>query len=83
MFNWYAALEDVKKRMAELEKRISALREELQRAERETDKIKARGILTVREQELERTKAHAEFIEYKIAAGGAAGRRPHSVVTRR
>jgi aminoglycoside/choline kinase family phosphotransferase len=67
MFNWYAALDNAKQRIAQLENSISVVREGLQRAERETDKSIAQRILAVREQELERTKVYVELIEHKLA----------------
>ena len=67
MFNWYEALDDVKKRMTELENRITIVRGELQRAQRETDRARAQRLLAVREQELERAKGYVEFIEHKLA----------------
>lgn len=67
MFNWFAARDDVKKRMAELEDRILSLRDNLRQVTKGTvESTKAARILAVREQELERAKFHAEFIEYQI-----------------
>ena len=68
MFNWYATLDNAKKRMAELENNISIVRKELQKVEREADRTKAERILAVRERELERTKVYLELIEHKLAA---------------
>ncbi len=56
MFNWYAALDSVNKRIAELETRISVLRAELQRADGQVAKTIAQRILLIRERELERAK---------------------------
>jgi hypothetical protein len=68
VFNWFVARDDVNKRIAALEDRISSLREELRRATKGTiESTKAERILAIREQELERTRFHAEFIEYHIA----------------
>ena len=68
MFNWFAARDDVKKRIAELEDRISRLRDELRQVTKRTiESTKAERILAIREQELERANLHAEFIEYQIA----------------
>ena len=69
MFNWYAALDSVNKRIAELETRISVLRAELQRADGQVAKTIAQRILLIRERELERAKVQMEFIEHKIATG--------------
>jgi hypothetical protein len=67
VFNWFAARDDVHKRIAELEARISGLREQLRQVAKGTiESTKAQRILDIREQELERTKLHAEFIEYQI-----------------
>jgi hypothetical protein len=68
MFNWYATLDNAKKRMAELENNISIVRNELQKVEREADRTKVERILAVRERELERTKVYVELIEHKLAA---------------
>jgi hypothetical protein len=65
VFNWFAAREDVKKRIAELEERISCLRDALPVGPVES--TKTQGILVIREQELERTRFHAQFIDYQIA----------------
>jgi hypothetical protein len=68
VFNWFAARDDVKQQMAELEERISGLREELRQVvEGTAESITTQRILLVREQELERARLHAEFIEYQIA----------------
>ncbi len=48
MFNWYAALDSVNKRIAELETRISVLRAELQRADGQVAKTIAQRILLIR-----------------------------------
>jgi hypothetical protein len=53
--------------MTELENRITIVRGELQRAQRETDIASAQRLLAVREQELERAKGYVEFIEHKLA----------------
>ena len=70
MLTWDAQLEDVKKEIAKLEDRISALREELHSAEWATDAARLQRILAVREQHLERAKFHAQFIESRIAKDG-------------
>ena len=72
MLSWHAQLEAVKEEIAELEDRISVLREELHDARWATDAARVQGILAVREQHLERTKFHAEFIESRIARGQRA-----------
>jgi hypothetical protein len=69
MFNWYAALDSVNKRIAELETGISVLRAALQRADGQVAKTIAQRILLIRERELERAKVQMEFIEHKIATG--------------
>ena len=61
MFNWHEAFDDVKKRMTELENRITIVRGELQRARREADQARAQRLLAVREQELERAKVYIEL----------------------
>jgi hypothetical protein len=68
VFNWFAARDDVNKRIAELEARISGLREQLRQVAKGTiESTKAQRMLDIREQELERTKLYAEFIDYQIA----------------
>jgi hypothetical protein len=69
VLSWDAQLEDVKKEIAKIEGRISALREELHSAQWATDAARLERILAVREQHLERAKFHAEFIESRIAKG--------------
>ena len=69
MLTWDAQLEDVKKEIAKLEDRISAVREELHSAQWATDAARLQRILAVREQHLERAKFHAQFIERRIAKG--------------
>jgi hypothetical protein len=67
VFNWFVARDDVKQRMAELEERISGLREKLRQvAEGTVESTTTQRILLVREQELERARLHAEFIDYRI-----------------
>ena len=80
MFNWYAALDSVNKRIAELETRISVLRAELQRADGQVAKTIAQRILLIRKRELERAKVQMEFIEHKIATGRL--KRPTTLLTR-
>jgi hypothetical protein len=68
VFNWFVARDDVKQRIADLEERISGLRDKLRQvAEGTLESTTTQGILFVREQELERAKFHAEFIDYQIA----------------
>ena len=68
MFNWFVARDDVKQRIAGLEERISGLRDKLRQvAEGTVESTTTQRILFVREQELERAKFHAEFIDYQIA----------------
>jgi len=62
----------VKKEMAELEVRISALRAELQTAQWAPDLARVQRILAVREQHLDRAKLHARFIESRIDKGQQA-----------
>jgi hypothetical protein len=57
VFNWFAARDDVKKRMAELEERISSLRDALRAAERPVESTKTQRILVIREQELDRARS--------------------------
>jgi multidrug efflux pump subunit AcrA (membrane-fusion protein) len=66
---WGAQLEAAKKEIAELESRISALREELRVAQRATDSARVQRILAIREQQLERAKFLARSIEPKVAEG--------------
>jgi hypothetical protein len=75
VFNWFAARDDVKKRMAELEERISSLKGVLRAAERPLESTKAQRILVIRERELERARVHAQFIDYQIAKVAAKMRR--------
>jgi hypothetical protein len=68
VFNWFVARDDVKQRIADLETRISGLRDKLRQvAEGTVESTTTQRILFVREQELERAKFHAEFIDYQIA----------------
>jgi hypothetical protein len=68
VFNWFVARDDVKQRIADLEERISGLRDKLRQvAEGTVESTTTQRILFVREQELERAKFHAEFIDYQIA----------------
>ena len=68
MFNWFVARDDVKQRIADLEERISGLRDKLRQvAEGTVESTTTQRILFVREQELERAKFHAESIDYQIA----------------
>jgi hypothetical protein len=68
VFNWFAARDEVKKRIAELEDRISGLRDKLRQiAEGTVESTTTQRILVIREQELGRARLHAEFIEYQIA----------------
>ena len=69
MLSWHAQLEDAKKEIAELEDRISALREELHGVQWAIDAARLQRLLVVREQHLERAKFHAQFIESRIAKG--------------
>jgi hypothetical protein len=69
VLSWDAQLEDAKKEIAELEDRVSALREELRVAQWATDAARLQRILAVREQHLERAKFRAQFIESRIAKG--------------
>jgi hypothetical protein len=69
MMSWNAQLEDARKEIAELEERISGLREELQTAQRAPDIARVQCILAVREQHLERAKFLGRFIESRIAKG--------------
>ena len=74
MVSWNEQLKDAKKEIAELEERISSLREELQTAQSAADRTRWQRILAVREQHLERTQFHAQFIESRIAKGERAAK---------
>jgi hypothetical protein len=68
VFNWFAERDNVKKRIAELEHRITSLRDKLGRvAEGTVESTTTQRILVVREQELERTRFYAQFIDDQIA----------------
>jgi len=68
VFNWFAERDDVKKRIAELEGRIASLRDKLRRvAEGTVESTTTQRILVIREQELERTRFYAQFIDDRIA----------------
>jgi NADPH-dependent ferric siderophore reductase len=69
VLSWDPQLEHVKKEIAKLEDRISALRHELHSAQWAADAARLQRILTVREQHLERAKFHVQFIEGRIAKG--------------
>ena len=76
MFNWFAERDDVKKRIAELEGRIASLRDKLRRvAEGTVESTTTQRILVIREQELERTRFYAQFIDDRIAELTAKMRR--------
>ena len=72
--SWHAQLDDSRKEIAELEDRIAALREELRGAQWASDAARLQRLLSVREQHLERTKFHVQFIESRIAKGRRATR---------
>jgi hypothetical protein len=74
VLGWDAQLRDVNKEIAELEDRISALKRELQAAQRAADAGRVQGILAVRERHLERATLHAQFIESRIAQGNRAAK---------
>jgi hypothetical protein len=74
VLSWNEQLKDAKKEIAELEERISALREVLQTAQWAADLARVQRILAVREQHLERAKFHAQFIESRIAKGQPAAK---------
>jgi hypothetical protein len=69
VLSWDSQLEDATKEIAELEERISALREQLRGAQWATDAARLQRILAVREQHLERARFHAQFIESRIEKG--------------
>ena len=76
MFNWFAERDDVKKRIAELEGRIASLRDKLRRvAEGTVESTTTQRILVIREQELERTRFYAQFVDDRIAELTAKMRR--------
>ena len=74
MSSWDAQLRDVKKEIAKLEDRISALKRELQTAQSAADAGRVQGILAVRERHLERATLHARFIESRTAQGNRAAK---------
>jgi hypothetical protein len=74
VLGWDAQLRDVKKEIAELEDRISALKRELQAAQSAANAGRVQGILGVRERHLERATLHARFIESRIAQGNRAAK---------
>jgi hypothetical protein len=76
VFNWFAERDDVKKRIAELEGRIASLRDKLRRlAEGTVESNTTQRILVIREQELERTRFYAQFVDDRIAELTAKMRR--------
>jgi hypothetical protein len=81
MFDWSAELEVAKLRVAELEEKVSGLRDQLQQtAATPIQSVfdQGRRILSVRLTSLELAKAHERFIEHKIASGvKAAGPVPY------
>jgi hypothetical protein len=70
MLRWDTQLEEANQQIAELEDRISALKQELEVAQRAADAARVQRILAVREQQLDHLKFWARFIEEeKIARG--------------
>jgi hypothetical protein len=69
VLGWDAQLRDVNKEIAELQDRISALKDELHGAQWATDAARVQRVLAVREEHLDRAKLHAQFIESRIAKG--------------
>ena len=66
MFGWREQLKEANQQIAELEVRVSALKKELEGA---ADAARVQGVLAVREQQLDRLKIWARFIEERIARG--------------
>jgi hypothetical protein len=70
MLRWDAQLEEANQQRAEVEDRISALKQELELSQRAADAARVQRILAVREQQLDHLKFWARFIEEeKIARG--------------
>ena len=69
MLSWDVQLRDVNNEIAELQGRISALKDELHGAQWATDAARVQRVLSVREEHLDRAKLHAQFIESRIAKG--------------
>jgi hypothetical protein len=67
--SWDAQLRDVNKEIAELQGRISALKDELRGVQWATHAARLQRVLAVREEHLDRAKLHAQFIESRIAKG--------------
>jgi hypothetical protein len=68
VFNWFVARDDVKRRMVELEERISGMRDKLRQvAEGTVESTTTQRIIVIREDELERTRFYAQFIDDQIA----------------
>jgi hypothetical protein len=69
VLSWDVQLRDVNNEIAELQGRISALKDELHGAQWATDAARVQRVLSVREEHLDRAKLHAQFIESRIAKG--------------
>jgi hypothetical protein len=77
MFDWNTELELTRRQIADLEVKVSELREELQDADVPSstavpiDRIldSKRRILSIRMASLDRARFHARFVEHKIATG--------------
>ena len=69
MLRWDGQLEEANHQIVEVEERISVLGQELQAAQWATDAARLQGMLAVREQQLDRLKFWARFIDEKIAGG--------------
>jgi hypothetical protein len=67
MWSADAQFEEANKEIADLEQRISALKAELQTAQRPAALVAVQRILAIRERQLEHTKRYALFIEDEIA----------------
>ena len=85
MFDWNAELELAKRQVAELEEKVSHVREALQEgsdhatAATPIQRIleRAHGTLSVRMASLDRAKYHQHFIERKIAMGAKSKELPY------
>ena len=69
MLRWDAQLEEANQQIAELEDRISALKQELEVAQRAADAARVQRILAVREQQLDHLKFWARFTRRRRLPG--------------
>ena len=73
MLRWDTQLEEANQQRAEVEDRISALKQELEVAQRAADAARVQRILAVREQQLDHLKFWARFIEEEKICPGPSG----------